>query len=217
MGLTLEAAGISKSYNGQSVLRDCSFRFGQGRTYALLGPNGVGKSTFFRIVALLEPPDAGEVRYSDNGVALPHDLRLRRRITLVLPQIGAFNTTVFHNVAYGLKVRGRRAPEVEDRVNEVLAIVGLIHKSRQNALDLSSGETKRLGLARALVIEPEVFLLDEPTANIDPKNTEIIEQIILNLKTAGKSTIIVVTHDPGQAQRLGHHLLVMDNGQIVPQ
>jgi tungstate transport system ATP-binding protein len=216
MGLILEAAGISKSYNGQAVLRDCSFRFDHGRTYALLGPNGVGKSTFFRIVALLEPPDAGEVRYSDNGVALPHDLSLRRRITLVLPQIGAFNTTVFNNVAYGLKVRGRRPLEVEDRVNEVLTVVGLSHKGRQNALDLSSGETKRLGLARALVIEPEVFLLDEPTANIDPKNTEIIEQIILSMKTVGKSTIIVVTHDPGQAHRLGDHLVVMDNGQIIP-
>jgi tungstate transport system ATP-binding protein len=216
MGLALEAAGISKSYNGQSVLRDCSFRFVHGRTYALLGPNGVGKSTFFRIVALLEAPDAGEVRYSDNGVALPHDLRLRRRITLVLPQIGAFNTTVFNNVAYGLKVRGRRAPEVEDRVNGVLAVVGLTHKSRQNALDLSSGETKRLGLARALVIEPEVFLLDEPTANIDPKNTEIIEGIILKKKQEGQATILMITHDPAQAERLGDKLLFLREGRLAP-
>jgi tungstate transport system ATP-binding protein len=216
MGLNLEVDRISKSYNGQAVLQECSFRFDSGRTYALQGPNGVGKSTFFRIAALLEPPDAGEVRYGDNGVALPHDLHLRRRITLLLPQTGVFNTSVFHNVAYGLKIRGRPAPEVEDRVNEVLERVGLIHKRRQNGLDLSSGETKRLGLARALVIEPEVLLLDEPTANLDQKNAEIIEQIILNRKTAAKSTIIVVTHDLAQARRLGDHLLVMDNGRIHP-
>jgi len=216
MGLNLEVDRISKSYNGQAVLRECSCRFDSGRTYALQGPNGVGKSTFFRIAALLEPPDGGEVRYGDNGVALPHDLHLRRRITLLLPQTGVFNTSLFHNVAYGLKIRGRPAPEIEDRVNQVLERVGLIHKRRQNGLDLSSGETKRLGLARALVIDPEVLLLDEPTANLDPENAEIIEQIILNLKTAAQSTIIVVTHDLAQARRLGDHLLVMAHGQIVP-
>jgi tungstate transport system ATP-binding protein len=119
-------------------------------------------------------------------------------------------------VAYGLKIRGRSSQEVEDRVNDALGRVGLLHKRRQNGLDLSTGETKRLGIARALAIEPEVFCLDEPTANLDPKNAEIIEQIIFRMKTAGKSTIIVVTHDPAQARRLGDHLLVMDHGQIAP-
>jgi tungstate transport system ATP-binding protein len=135
---------------------------------------------------------------------------------LLLPKIGVFNTSVFNNVAYGLKIRHRPASEVEAHVRAVLESVGLAHKRRQNGLELSSGETKRLGLARALVIAPEVFWLDEPTANIDPQNTEIIEQIILSMKTAGKSTIILVTHDPTQAQRLGDHVLVMDNGRIVP-
>ncbi len=216
MGLNLEVARIVKSYNGQAVLQECSFSFDHGRTYALLGQNGSGKSTFLRIAALLEPPDAGEVRYLDHGVALPHDLGLRRRITLLLPRIGVFNTSVFHNVAYGLKIRGRSSQEVEDRVNDALGRVGLLHKRRQNGLDLSSGETKRLGIARALVIEPEVFCLDEPTANLDPKNAEIIEQIIFSMKTARKSTIIVVTHDPAQARRLCDHPLVMDHGQIAP-
>jgi tungstate transport system ATP-binding protein len=216
MGLNLEVAGIAKSYNGQAVLRECSFAFDQGRTYALLGANGSGKSTLLRIAALLEPPDAGEVRYWDHDVELPHDLCLRRRITLLLPRIGVFNTSVFHNVAYGLKIRGRSAQEVQDRVNDVLETVGLLHQRRQNGLGLSSGETKRLGIARALVIEPEVFFLDEPTANLDPKNAEIIEQIIFSMKTAGKSTIIVVTHDPAQARRLGDQPLVMENGRIVP-
>ena len=124
MGLNLEVARIVKSYNGQAVLQECSFGFDHGRTYALLGQNGSGKSTFLRIAALLEPPDAGEVRYWDNGVALPHDLGLRRRITLLLPRIGVFNTSVFHNVAYGLKIRGRSSQEVEDRVNEVLGTRG---------------------------------------------------------------------------------------------
>ena len=216
MGLNLEISRIVKSYNGKAILQGCSFGFENGRTYALLGPNGSGKSTFLRIAALLEPPDAGEVRYRDHGVALPHDLALRRRITLLLPRIGVFNTSVFHNVAYGLKIRGRSRQEVEDRVNDVLVRVGLVHKRRQNGLDLSSGETRRLGIARALAIEPEVCCLDEPTANLDPKNSDIIEEIIFSMKTAGKSTIIVVTHDSAQAHRLGDHLLVMENGRIAP-
>ena len=175
MGLNLEVARLVKSYNGQAVLRECSFGFDPGLTYALMGQNGSGKSTFLRIAALLELPDAGGVRYWDNGVELPHELGLRRRITLLLPRIGVFNTSVFHNVAYGLKIRGRSLHEVEDRVNDVLVRVGLVHKRRQNGLDLSSGETKRLGIARALVIEPEVFCLDEPTANLDQKHSDIIE------------------------------------------
>jgi tungstate transport system ATP-binding protein len=216
MGLSLEVAGVSKAYNGQAVLRECSFSFDPGRTYALLGPNGSGKSTLLRIAALLEPPDTGEVRYLDHGVALPHDPHLRRRVTLLLPKIGVFNTSVFNNVAYGLKIRGYPAHEIEARVIAVLERIGLSHKRRQNGLDLSSGETKRLGLARALILEPEVFWLDEPTANIDPKNAEIIEQIMLDMKSLGKSTIIVVTHDPAQARRLGNHLLVIEHGKIVP-
>ena len=216
MGLSLEVIDIAKSYNSQPILRDCTFSFEPGQAYALLGPNGSGKSTFLRIAALLETPDAGEVLYQDDGLALPHELHLRRRITLLLPKIGVFNTSVFNNVAYGLKIRRRPAHEVEARVDDVLERVGLAHKSRQNALDLSSGEAKRLGIARALVLKPEVFWLDEPTANIDPKNTEIIEQIMLDMKSLGKSTIIVVTHDPAQARRLGDHILVMEHGKIVP-
>lgn len=94
-------------------------------------------------------------------------------------------------------------------------MVGLTEKRWQKALELSSGETKRLGLARALMINPEVIFLDEPTASIDPINTEIIEGIILKMKRQGKSTIIMITHDPGQAERLGDHLLFMHNGKIL--
>jgi tungstate transport system ATP-binding protein len=216
MGLNLEVAGLSKTYNGLAVLRDCSFAFTPGQTYALLGPNGSGKSTFLRIAALLEPPDAGEVRYLEHGAALPHDLHLRRRITLLLPKIGVFNTSVFKNVAYGLKIRGRPAPEIEGRVQEALESVGLAHKKLQRAVDLSSGETKRLGIARALVFGPEFFMLDEPTANIDPANTEIIEDIILKMKQERQTTILMITHDPGQAQRLGDELLLMQHGKILP-
>jgi tungstate transport system ATP-binding protein len=216
MGLELEIAHVSKTYNGNPILRDCSMAFGRGRTYVLQGPNGSGKSTLFRLLALLEPPDRGRVEYRADGQVLAADLNLRRRITLVLPGTGIFNTTVFHNVAYGLKVRGVNRGEIEARVDTVLAAVGLAHKKFQRALELSSGETKRLGIARAMVISPQVFMLDEPTANIDPVNTEIIEDIILKMKSAGQATILMITHDPEQAQRLADDLLFLKDGKIIP-
>ena len=216
MGLEVEIAHTFKSYNGNPILRDCSFAFDRGRTYVLQGPNGSGKSTLFRILALLERPDRGSVSYRDNGGVLEKNLALRRRLTLVLPRTGIFNTTVFKNVAYGLKVRGVDRVTIKARVNDVLLAVGLDHKKGQRALELSSGETKRLGIARAMVINPEVFMLDEPTANIDPVNTAIIEDIILKMKQERQATIIMITHDPAQAQRLGDDLLLMQDGKIIP-
>lgn len=216
MGLELEIVNVSKTFNGNPILRDCSFAFASGRTYVLQGPNGSGKSTLFRALALLEKPDGGRIEYRDGGGILAADLELRRRITLVLPRTGIFNTTVFNNVAYGLKIRGLGRAEIEARVHNVLVAVGLAHKQRQRAAELSSGETKRLGIARAMVFNPEVFMLDEPTANIDPANTAIIEDIILKLKQEGKTTILMITHDPAQAQRLGDDLLFMQDGKIIP-
>ena len=215
MGLELEIAHVFRTYNGNPVLRDCSYNFTPGRTYVLQGPNGSGKSTLFRIMALLERPDDGAVIYRDHGQVLKNDLALRRRFTLVLPRTGIFNTTVFKNVAYGLQIRSVNGAQIKTRVDEALDAVGLAHKQRQRALELSSGETKRLGIARALVIKPEVFMLDEPTANIDPANTEIIEGIILKKKQEGQATILMITHDPAQAQRLGDELLLIQDGKII--
>ncbi len=214
MGLSLEISQVSRTYNGNPVLQDCSYSFASGQTYALLGPNGTGKSTLFRILALLEKPDTGRVTYVDGGQIIHDDIKLRRRITLVLPRIGVFNTTVFKNVAYGLKLRGVGKAEIKERVNHSLDLVGLVQKMSQRAISLSSGETKRLGMARAMVIDPEVIFLDEPTANIDPANTEIIEEIIRKMKRDRKTTIIMITHDPAQAERLSDHTLFLQRGRI---
>jgi tungstate transport system ATP-binding protein len=216
MSLELKVAGVSQTYNGNPILRDCSFAFAAGRTYVLQGPNGAGKSTLFRILALLEKPASGQVRYGEAGQILASDLSLRRRITLVLPGTGIFNTTVFHNVAYGLKIRGLSRKAMEEPVTRVLEAVGLAHKKFQRALELSSGETKRLGLARAMVITPEVLLLDEPTANIDPANAALIEAIILKMRQQRQATLLIITHDPAQAERLGDEVLLMQDGKIIP-
>ena len=250
MSLRLVISNISKSYNGKTVLKDCSFSFDSNRIYLLMGPNGSGKSTFLRICALLENPDGGEVIFIDDNIphnplpvwdnitlnptsvkdtppspplvrggvrggVLKKDIQLKRRITLVLPKIGVFNTTVFKNAAYGLKIRGFKKKEIEKRTDSVLELVGLAHKKESNALTLSSGETQRLGIARAIVMEPEVLFLDEPTASLDPHSTTIIEETISNIKNHHRVTIIMVTHNIFQAKRLADNVLFMYEGRLV--
>jgi tungstate transport system ATP-binding protein len=212
--MKLSVSHITKAYEGRTILRDCSFCFDRNITYVLMGSNGSGKSTFLRICALLERQDSGEIAYTAGDTLLQQDMGLRRRITLVLPRIGVFNTTAFKNVAYGLKIRDVERKEIEERVRSTLAFVGLEKRKDQNALTLSSGETQRLGIARALVLEPEILFLDEPTASVDQENTEIIESIVHEMKKEGRTTVIMTTHDREQAERLADRLLVMKNGRI---
>ena len=195
MGLELYVSNIFKSYDEEPVLKGCSFTLDKKQTYVLTGRNGSGKSTLLRICALLEEADEGELIFSDNGSPVAKDLALKRRMTLLLPGIGIFNTTVYKNVAYGLKIRRLEEREIAGKVGRALDFVGLAHKRSQKALTLSSGEMQRLGIARAMVIRPEIIFLDEPTASIDQKNTEIIEEIILNMKREQRSIAVITTHD----------------------
>jgi tungstate transport system ATP-binding protein len=215
MSLGLEASGLCKTYNGKPVLAECSFRLQEGTTYALMGPNGCGKSTLFRICALIEEPDQGEVRYISNGTVLHRDISLRRMLTLVLPKIGVFNTSVFRNVAYGLKVRGVSRGEAAESVEQALAFVGLSHKRDQNRLTLSSGETQRLGIARAIVVDPAVLFLDEPTAFVDEKSKAQIEEIIQKIRREGNSLVVITTHNRAQAERLSDTVLQMSEGRVL--
>ena len=205
---------IRKDYDGRAVLKDCSYAFGSSGAYVLMGPNGCGKSTLLRICSLLERPDGGDLLFQDNGAPLVQDIALRRRMTLVLPRTGVFNTTVFNNVAYGLTIRNMQKHAIEDNVQKALAFVGLEHKKKQNARTLSSGETQRLGLARALAIGPEILFLDEPTASVDEENIAIIETIIANLKKDGRTLVIMTTHDRDQAERLADRVLIIERGSL---
>lgn len=216
MDLNLNIFNLQKNYQGKTALLDCSCGFARGGVHVLMGPNGCGKSTLLRVCALLEPIDGGEIVYTEGGKPLPHDIILRRRMTLLLPRIGVFNATVFKNVAYGLTVRNAGRTMIEHKVDASLAAVGLIHKKHHKALTLSSGETQRLGIARAMAIDPEILFLDEPTASIDEENTGMVEEIILSLKKAGTTTMVITTHDREQAERLADTIIMMRNGRILP-
>jgi tungstate transport system ATP-binding protein len=215
MGLTLHLEGLAKAYNGRQVLAECSYTFQAGGAYILRGDNGSGKSTLFRIAALLEAPDRGEVRYLDEGQELAPDIRLKRRITMVFPKVGVFSRNVFENVAYGLRIRGIKERLVRELVAEILEKVGLSHKTGQPATTLSSGETMRLGLARALVIEPQVLFLDEPTTHLDRASTALIEDCLLKIRAERNLTLVMITHDPAQAQRLAGRHLFLEQGKIL--
>jgi tungstate transport system ATP-binding protein len=212
--MKLTVSHIEKAYEGRAILKDCSYAFDRNGTYVLMGPNGSGKSTFLRICALLEQADGGAVTYGENNAELQPDMALRRRITLVLPRIGVFNYSVSRNVAYALKVRGLPHAEIEARVNKTLAFVGLDRKKSQHARTLSSGETQRLGIARALVLDPEILFLDEPTASIDEENTRIIESIIKDMRKDGRAMVIMTTHDHAQAERIADTVLRLDRGVL---
>jgi len=216
MSLSLRLSDISKSYEMKPVLKGFSFSFGTEGIYILIGPNGSGKSTFLRICSLLEDPDRGEVDFFDLGnERVKRDIALRRRMTIVLPKIGVFNTTVFMNVAYGLKIRGVGKKAITEKVGWALELVGLSDKKEKRAVSLSSGETQRLGIARALVTEPEILFLDEPTASLDPYSTKVIEEVITNIKGQKSILIVMVTHNLFQAQRLADHVLFMYEGRII--
>lgn len=214
MGLTLSLSKVRKNYGDLTVFENCSFVFRDSGIYTLTGPNGCGKSTLLRMMALLEEPDQGEIIYYSGEQPVPKDRELKRRITLVLPKVGVFNTSVFRNAAYGLKIRGINGAEKKDKVLQALKFVGLAHKKDQNALTLSSGETQRLGIARAIVIRPEILFLDEPTASTDQKNTQIIEKILLAMKRETRTTIIMATHDFEQTKRLAGHVLTISRGEL---
>ncbi|MBF0466536.1 MAG: energy-coupling factor ABC transporter ATP-binding protein [Nitrospirae bacterium] len=187
------------------------------RCYALCGANGAGKSTLLRICALIEKPDSGDIFYTAGDRILPHDIELRRRMTLLLPNVGVFNTTVYKNVAYGLKVRKKSRVDIDKITNETLDMVGLKEKDRQNALTLSTGETARMGIARALAITPGFLFLDEPTNGIDTKNYEIIKDILLEIKTNLKTTILIATHDTKIKEQICDTVLVISEGRIADE
>jgi tungstate transport system ATP-binding protein len=212
--MKLQIEHVRKDYDDRTILKDCTWSFNRSGVSVLMGPNGSGKSTLLRICALLERPDGGDLRYIDDGSPLDHDIALRRRMTLVLPRTGVFNTSVAKNVSYGLEIRNIAAVERAAKVEEALAFVGLAHKRKQHALTLSSGETQRLGIARALAIDPEILFLDEPTASVDQENTAIIESIILTMKKEGRAMIIMTTHDRDQAERLADSVLIIERGSL---
>lgn len=206
---------VAKSYNGHCVLQIDSFDIWRGEILAVVGPSGAGKSTLLRLLNFLEPPSQGSIRFlnAESGPDRTPPLALRRRVTTVFQRPILLNRTVWANVAYGLQLRGRR--EIGDEVQATLERVGLAAMSRKRAHTLSGGEAQRVALARAMVLRPEVLLLDEPTANLDPYNVGLIEEIVRTFNQEQGTTQVLVTHNIFQAKRLAHRVALLLEGRIV--
>jgi len=213
----IEVVGLSQRYGERVVLKDINVNIEKGEVFALIGPTGAGKTTLLRLIDLLEVPTSGKIYFdSVDTTALGRmKLELRRRMAFVLQKPVVFNVSVYDNIAYGLKWRGDSRKKIQAKIDHLLDIVGLSSLRHKNARTLSGGEVQRVAIARALAVEPEVLLLDEPTANLDPISTLKIEELIQNIFNQYKPTIVMATHDLSQGRRLAHRIGVMVNGEIT--
>lgn len=210
-----ELRNLTKDYNGRRVLQVDHLHVGRGEIFALVGPSGAGKSTLLRLLNFLEPPTSGTIRFSDAELNPDRSvsLAIRRRVTTVFQRPILLNRSVWANVAYGLKLRGRNHSDT--RIRQTLERVGLTELANQKARTLSGGEAQRVALARAMVLGPEVLLLDEPTANLDPYNVGLIEDIVRTLNQDQGTTMVLVTHNVFQARRLAQRVALMLDGRPV--
>jgi tungstate transport system ATP-binding protein len=209
----LDIRGLGKSYGTAKILADIQLTVERGEVLGLIGPTGSGKTTLLRLINLLEEPTLGSIIFDGVEVtALPEKekLKARRRMAMVSQKPVMFKGNVRYNVSYGLKIRGKEDPE---RVTDALQAVNLSGYESRDANTLSGGEMQRIALARALVLEPELLLLDEPTANLDPNSAASIEHIIRDL--AGKTTVILATHNMLQCQRLANNVAVLIRGGLA--
>ncbi len=189
----------------------------EGKIYGIIGPSGCGKSTLLRLLNLLIKPTTGTISFNGNTVPLNGStaLSFRREMTLVFQNPTLFKTSVRENIAYGLKARGIKGEEVQQKVSFLLEKIGLQEVADQQALSLSGGEAQRVALARAVAFEPKILLLDEPTANLDPTNVEVIENLVVELNKSLGITIIIVTHNIFQARRITDCTVFLYDGKIV--
>ena len=192
----------------------------QGEVLAVLGPSGSGKSVLLRTLNLLERPSGGSVRFYGQdvtGLEGRERTAVTRRMAMVFQDPLLFHGTVAGNVAYGLKVRKVAAQERAGRIADMLDVVGLGDRSGAYVQGLSGGEAQRVAVARALVIEPEVLLLDEPFANLDAPTRHALQEETRDILHSRGMTAVFVTHDQDEASRMGDRILVLNDGSIAQE
>lgn len=208
--------GLEVSRGGKPILRGLNFSINKGEIFAILGPSGAGKTTLLRVLSCLDRPSKGRIYFK--GIDLLETggkrfLNLRRRMAMVFQEGEVFDARVFDNVAYGLRIRGVDEEEIRRRVKNVLEIVGLGGYEDRYARSLSGGEKQRLTFAMATVVNPEVLLFDEPTANLDPLNEAVVDEIIRRINSLG-ITIVLATHKQSEALTLANRVGIMSNGRF---
>jgi sulfate transport system ATP-binding protein len=209
----INVSDVTKSFGDFTALGGVSLDIPDGSLTALLGPSGSGKSTLLRIIAGLEQPDSGRVRIGTDDVTdVPPQ---QRGIGFVFQHYAAFkHMTVRDNVGFGLTIRKRAKPEIAAKVDELLEVVGLAGYAERMPSQLSGGQRQRMALARALAVEPNVLLLDEPFGALDAKVRAELRAWLRRLHDEVHVTTVLVTHDQEEAMEIADHVAVMDHGSI---
>jgi len=207
---------LSFSYE-KEVLKDISIEIKAGQIFALIGPVGSGKTTLLRLLNLLDSPSSGKICFDDVEISSSpsQKLEMRRKTSLVFQKPVMFNASVFDNVAYPLKLRNYQRRHVREMTERVLEDTGLIELAGRNARALSGGEVQRVAFARAIVTNPHLLLLDEPTANCDRTTINLIEQLTMKLNHETGTTIVLATHAMDVASRLAGTAAVLIDGRVV--
>jgi tungstate transport system ATP-binding protein len=211
-----EAKDLQVVRGGSLILNVPLFSVGEGEIFVLIGPNGAGKSTLLQALAALLKPSRGEIFFRGRkiGVDIPV-LQYRRRLAMILQEPLLFDTTVYNNVASGLKIRRMKTGEIGPIVRRALERFGIAHLKDRSARTLSGGEARRASIARAFATNPEVLLLDEPFSALDPIMREALIEDLAQVLRETRITTIFVTHDRTEAFRLGTRLGVMKHGEIL--
>jgi tungstate transport system ATP-binding protein len=203
---------VQHRYGERVVLDVERLEITRGETLAVMGPSGSGKSTLLRLLQFLERPSAGRIWFDDRAIDAEPPLDVRRRVTTVFQRPFVLNRSVRANLTYGLRVRGWSDRPAE--IDHLLNALGLATLAHAPAHSLSGGEVQRVALARALAFAPDVLLLDEPTANLDPRNVRLVENLIRERQSQGV-TVVLATHQIFQARRLAHRAALLLDGQFV--
>jgi tungstate transport system ATP-binding protein len=207
---------VYKQFGEKEVLKGVSAHIERGEVFNIIGPSGQGKSTLLRLINLLDKPTSGSILFE--GVDIfrsPDQQAIRRKMAMVFQKPVVFNTTVYENIAYGLHFRRADHANIHDQVVHALEVIDMVGFEDRKAKTLSGGEMQRVALARAMVTGPELLLLDEPTANLDPLATQKIEDLVKHYNRESHTTVIMSTHDMQQGQRLASRIAVMMEGKFA--
>jgi len=209
----IEIRNLSKSLQNHQIIKHIDLDIKKGEIITLVGPSGSGKSTLLRCLNRLIEPDQGTIHFENKDYSTIPIHTLRKNIVMVPQESVMFPGTIQDNIRFGLNIHGIKD---EDIIVKSIVDAGLSESFlKKNAEKISGGEKKRVSLARALVIQPKVLLLDEPTSGVDPKNIETVEQNIISFTTQRHLTVIWVTHDVQQAKRVSKRIANLKDGKIT--